>query len=337
MFLLVLLTVNLALQPEDEDVLASVVRDAQLANRDKLIQGRSRVEILYSPREPREMDAPIRIVGSVVWKKDASLSKFRCFEPKPYFVFSLAPRTTPDETEEQLLSTPQGVVLTNFGARRVAVHGRLEAYWDHTRLLHFNPRILWFYPPAYGLGIDRPCWEMVGLKLPGSKLRIERIGSNLVKQVREDQDGGVLTILYDLEFAGLPVQSNYQDSPSRPSRQFEIGNQIKEYTWKKSQGIVYPTKIRYHAQKRKSNAQAEAYELRVLEVDFSPVDESSLDLKRYLSRLPADVLIDDRINNRVVPPRSRVGAADVDVRLDALSRSLSSQGFLQNTERPPSR
>ncbi len=328
--LLLILATCLAQAPvfEGDPALAELLRDAQVSNRESLRAGKITGRLENRFRGP-EGAGTMRVQFEVWWDGPRSFSKLKFRDNGQQFTARVIGHDYSGEEPEweYILRTDNRCYVYNYVPQLVAVY---DGKKFSTGKIEVNPWDSWFYcRPPYGSGGTLWLDQIGSVKEPGktiSRFRIERSGTDLIRQVRQDPGGGVNETVFSMAACGNVVETSYQaGNPENPSMK-------GIYAWRTLPGgpcVLDGWKFSSTEMTRGGKINGE-YELTVDSVDVkTPVEPSRFTLDFLLRQLPPNIILQD--NMTLTSKRVNVIAAPVDTSktLEKLAEPLRGRGFLK--------
>jgi len=306
---------------EGDPALVEYLRDAQTSNLASLRSGKMKVAVkLTNDDQIAELEADLEWAGSDIhWK-------YRLSDPDG--LFEQGKRQAGPLSElpwEYMMITSDKIYMYVAQQRRL--------YIDYAK--HFNfaymeliPIHCWYRccSPFLGHAGGRPWVEMIGPHpafppLPGMKYRISREGGDVIRQIREDPDGGLLEAVFSVDLCGNVVRASYL-SKSKTSPSFWLTQDWK----RRSDGVCVLSSCDYREGfvPRRVDARFR-YQLTVSGVDLVTVPRSRFSLSAFTSLAPKNTIVQDRTTNRssLINPEAPLPTS----LLEELAKTVRSRGF----------
>lgn len=304
----------------DERKWVEVIRDGLTTNQSALEHGSTTMEIEYEHGDGTK----VIIHCDVKWSGQKSLLRFKLHGP-PFAVLGRQETSKPlaDQDYDIILNNGRQVYWYVPSQKTVNIDDRTSQTPLDT-VLHLTPQDLWLKCcfPAGRYGNPWPetvGWKSLGPSDADASLNIIKEG-DLIKQTRNDYDGGILETVFSLR-AGCNVVARSYHHPDSTK-----GYLKSSYTWIKQNSAYVPEKFELEQKfgdddmKMLGLTDIMRYRMVSRNTSLSPIDEKTFDPRAFLKGLPDEALVVNHGSNAV--KRLRPAAAPSEATFKDLSEKL---------------
>ncbi len=304
-----------------EDRWPEIIRDALIANKAQLDEGRASMTLDFRPDTSKE--EVVTVQAEVTWRGQQMVSKIRVRDLKGTLNGTINWEPLESTPWESRLNDGKALYIFKPSTRTLFVHSATQ---DVSPMVELHPLRIWLKccPPGQG----RPFMDMVGTfpQIPGQvppRFEFAQIDSRKIRELRYDPDGGVLEKVYDLEQSCNVVRLEY----TAPGSGIKLSE--GEFHWRKlgSASVLDRLDFLHRVPSRTSANVTERITLRVDNDDLHAIPPSHFTKSHFLKELPADTLIDDRVQQRRYPMNAEAKMREQDLR--DLSDLIRKRGLLK--------
>ena len=302
----------------DDAVLYDVIRDARSSNEARLHSGTMEFSLRFVRTAGQKA---LEATGDITWDETNTLWAYRVSDPEGLVSpTKTSDRPASDQPKRYMLRTPQKFYAYNPDLQTVYLDSR-----DQFAIDLFEVAPLKFYTMFHGQYVDpaRPWAEMIGPHpaFKESRYELTREGSDRIRQVRTDADGGKLTLLMSLAACGNGLEARYDAAGDYPTM-------VQRFSWKKTPaGVCVLDECEFTASMRgKPTVNDTSYRLKVDRIDLKAVDASTFSQESLFAMLPRGFTFVDMVTKRSTKNAVKQTLSDQD--LKGLTDKLRSSGFL---------
>jgi hypothetical protein len=304
-----------------EDRWPQVIRDAQIANKALLAEGRASMAVEFQPDTSRQ--ELVTVQAQVSWRGEQLLSKVRVRDPSGTLTGTVNAEALENTPWDLRLNDGKALYIFKPITRTLFIYPPAQHV---SPMVELHPLHVWLKccPPGQG----RYFMDVIGTfpRIPGQeqpRFEFVQLDARTVRQSRHDPDGGISEIDYDLEQSGNVVRLRY----TAPG--FGAKPDHGEYHWRMlgSASVLDRLDFRYPVPGKSGAMVEQGISLRVKSVDPRAEPASHFTRSHFTKDLPADTLVDDMILGRRYRMNPNAGLREQDLR--DLSDVLRRRGLLK--------